>query len=335
MSGEIEHIRKKKPFPLIIIDEIQKVPLLMDSLQEIIDKKMAQFVITGSSARKLRRGVNINLLPGRLVLLRLDPFVHQEYAQPFKQTLYYGSLPGIVGEKEDEDKEVDLKSYVESYLEEEVRSEALVRNIGQFARFLEYAGLESGKLVSFRAISREIGVSHTTIASYFEILEDCLIMERIDPITKSLTRKKLIKSNRYLFFDLGVRRLSAIEGVPMPRTREGEIFEQYTGLELIRYARIKGNGATVKFWRDAEGPEVDWVIERNRKYTPIEVKMTSHPTSSDVRHVKTFLSEYENCNEGYLVCMVERPVQLDDRITAMPWQTLSGLFEKEKEPGSP
>lgn len=331
LSGEIEHIRKKKPFPLIVIDEIQKVPLLMDSLQEIIDKKMAQFVITGSSARKLRRGININLLPGRLVLSRLDPFVHQEYAQPFKQTLYYGSLPGIVGEKEDGDKEIDLKSYVESYLEEEVRSEALVRNIGQFACFLEYAGLESGKLVSFRAISQEIGVSHTTIASYFEILEDCLIMERIDPITKSLTRKKLIKSNRYLFFDLGVRRLSAIEGVPMPRTREGEIFEQYAGLELIRYARIKGNGATVKFWRDAEGPEVDWVIERNRKYTPIEVKMTSHPTSSDVRHVKTFLSEYKNCNEGYLVCMVERPVQLDDRITAMPWQTLSGLFEKEKE----
>lgn len=124
--------------------------------------------------------------PRRVVTLHLDPLVHQEIPKASLETfLLHGSLPGIFTLDSETDREADLRSYVEAYLEEEVRAEALVRHMGPFARFLELAGLESGKIVSFRAMSQDLGVSHTTIASYFEILEDCLIAERVDPVARA------------------------------------------------------------------------------------------------------------------------------------------------------
>lgn len=185
-------LKENRQIPLVIIDEIQKVPPLLDVIQEIIDQKLAQFILTGSSARKLRREKTLNLLPGRLVSLRLDPLLHEELLDlGLEAMLTYGALPGIALQANNDDRETDLSSYVETYLEEEIRAEALVRNIGQFSRFLEYAGLESGSIVNYSALSQEIGVSHTTIASYFEILEDCLITERVDP--QSLCRPTGLK----------------------------------------------------------------------------------------------------------------------------------------------
>ncbi|OGQ47482.1 MAG: hypothetical protein A3H42_05930 [Deltaproteobacteria bacterium RIFCSPLOWO2_02_FULL_46_8] len=239
--------------------------------------------------------------------------------------ILYGSLPGIFAVDNPADRDVDLKSYVETYLEEEVRKEALVRNVGQFTRFLEYAGIESGNIVSFRAISQEIGVSHTTIASYFEILEDCLVAERVDPLTKSQTRKKLIRSSKYLFFDLGVRRICADEGIKFLPERLGAVFEQYVGLELIRNARLTGN-CKIKFWRDADGPEVDWIIEKHHTFVPVEVKWTDSPDTNQTKHLKTFLAEYKEAKEAYVICRVPRPVQLDKNITAIPWMDIHKLF---------
>ena len=205
----LEQAKKRK---LVFLDEVQKVPAILDVVQDLIDRKIANFILTGSSARKLRRGHSVNLLPGRIVTFRLDPFTLREVGEDLDNLLLYGSLPGIFTQKKLSDKEQDLESYVTTYLEEEIRAEAVVRNIGAFARFLECAAMESGKIVNFRKISQDIGVAHTTIASYYEVLEDCLISERIDPITKSRTRKKLTKSSKYLMFDLGVRRVSAERG---------------------------------------------------------------------------------------------------------------------------
>ncbi|QQR81218.1 MAG: DUF4143 domain-containing protein [Deltaproteobacteria bacterium] len=188
------------------------------------------------------------------------------------------------------------------------------------------AGLESGKIVSFRGISQEIGVSHVTIASYFEILEDCLIAERVDPITQSATRKRLIKSSRYLIFDLGVRRLCAREGKELIPERLGDIFEQFVGLELIRLARISQERSKILFWRDADGPEVDWVVEREREYIPVEVKWTETPNVKDARHIQTFLSEYKQAKLGYIVCRCARPIQLTPNIKALPWNQLSQII---------
>lgn len=332
LYGEVVQIKsdsKNKKKPLIILDEIQKVPILLDVIQELIDNKIAQFILTGSSARKLRKSPNVNLLPGRVINLRLDPLTYPEtHNNNIKNLILYGSLPGIYTEKNKQNKNDDLMSYVETYLEEEIRAEAIVRNVGNFARFLEYAGLESGNVVSFRAISQEIGVSHTTISSYFEILEDCLIAERVDPITKSNTRNRLTKSSRYILFDLGVRRICAGEGIHLTEQRFGQLFEQFIGLELIRYTRTQRKLVSINFWRDPSGPEVDWVVTANNQYIPIEVKWTKAPTLKDARHLELFMQEYPQAKKSYIVCRAPNAIQLKKNITALPWQELHTLFDK-------
>src|SRR5437867_8733853 len=150
--------------PLVTVDEVQRVPALMDVAQELIDRREAQFVFTGSSARKLRRGRDINLLPGRLVALRLDPLtIEEDRPDTLNEALLFGSLPAIRRLRRNEDKEADLRSYVTTYLEEEVRQEALVRNVGVFGRFLELAALESGGITNYSKISQDLGVSAVSV----------------------------------------------------------------------------------------------------------------------------------------------------------------------------
>ncbi len=311
--------------PLVVIDEVQKVPALMDALQVLLDEKRAVFILTGSSARKLRRGSHINLLPGRVLAYRLDPFRRDEYAKgSLQEQLLYGALPFVALDASEEAREQALRSYVTTYLEEEVRAEALVRNLSPFGRFLELAASESGGLINLRKLSQEIGVSHVTIGSYFQILEDCLIVERIDPLTRSATRKKLTRGNKYLFFDLGVRRLAAQEGCRLPLESLGKLLEQWVGLELIRSMR-QGPGH-LRFWRDPDGPEVDWVIEREGRLIPVEVKWTETPTQQDTRNLRTFLTEYPEAEKGIVVCRTPRAMQLAPRIRAIPWQDLAEII---------
>ena len=330
LKGEVESLSSAEAGkrPLVILDEVQKVPVILDVVQDLIDRRRANFILTGSSARKLRRGAKLNLIPGRIVAFRMDPFSLREFpAGDLNERLFYGSLPGIVAVPAKPDRETDLESYVTTYLEEEIRAEAAVRNLGDFARFLELAASESGGIINLRKLSQEIGVSHTTIGAYYQILEDCLIAERIEPLTRSKTRKKLTKSEKYLFFDLGVRRLAAREGTRPPRDAMGGLLEQFIGLELLRNARTKGHGLKVRFWRDPDGPEVDWVIDNDSCYTPLEVKWTDSPTSSDVRHLEVFLSEYKSANTGFLVCRVPRKVKLSEKVIALPWQSIDEVLE--------
>ncbi|MEK6775220.1 MAG: ATP-binding protein [Bdellovibrionota bacterium] len=325
--NEIEALSGKNL--IVIIDEIQKVPAILDPIQSLIDEKKASFILTGSSARKLRRQSDINLLPGRVVSLRMDPFMNSEFNQDIDTHLIYGSLPGIAILQDLKQKNIELRSYVDTYLEEEVRSEALVRNLPAFYRFLEMAALESGKIISFNAISQSIGVAHTTVSSYYQILEDCLLVERVDPIYESASRKKLTKSSKYLFFDSGVRRMAADEGPKLGATRKGELFESFVGLELIRESRLKLS-TRIHFWRDPDGPEIDWVIKSEGKYTPIEVKISEHPSKKDIKHLKTFMQEYP-CSQGaYVICTAPRRFKIEKDITAIPWQEISKLMESFK-----
>lgn len=328
LKGEIESLVSKNGARrfLVILDEVQKVPAILDVVQDIIDREKANFILTGSSARKLRRGAEINLLPGRIVAFRMDPFSLKEFpSQGLENLLLYGSLPGISAVRDLRDREIDLESYVTTYLEEEVRAEAVVRNLGDFARFLELAASESGGIINLRKLSQEIGVSHTTIGAYYQILEDCLIAERIEPLTRSKTRKKLTKSEKFLFFDLGVRRLAAREGTKPSRDTMGKLFEQFVGLELLRSARAKSQAVKIRFWRDPDGPEVDWVVDRDGAYTPVEVKWTENPMPGDAHDLEVFLSEYES-DVGYLICRVPRKIKLRDKVFALPWQSLDGLI---------
>ena len=331
LATEIEYIAtKNKKVPLIIIDEIQKVPILMDAIQDLIDRKIARFILTGSSARKLRRKHDVNLLPGRIIPLRLAPFTYQELAThtPYSLSdlLLDGSLPEIVLEKNIHEREVLLDAYVITYLEEEIRAEALVRELGDFARFLELAASESGKIVNFSKLSQEIGIAHSTISSYYQILEDCLVVERIEPISESNTRKKLSKTQKYLFYDLGVRRVAAREGRRLSREQMGHLFEHYIGLELIRYIRAEQQRYSLHYWRDPNGVEVDWVIKTEKNYFPIEVKWTEKPNNTDIKNLQIFLNEYPQAKKGFVICQTQHAMKLTDRITALPWQQLFDML---------
>lgn len=316
-------------FPLIIIDEIQKVIPLFDAVQDLIDSKRAQFILTGSSVRKLRREGEANLLPGRVVVLRMDPLLMREVEDvpSIEELLLYGSLPHILLEKSNENREEDLISYVTTYLEEEVRSEALVRNIGAFGNFLKLAALESGLISNFNKLSQDIGVASSTIGEYYQILVDCLVAERVDALSHSHTRKRLIKSPKFLMYDLGVRRVAAGEGDKLPEPYMGHLFEQWVALELLRLLRLKVQKSTLLFWRDQAGAEVDWIVERENRYTPVEVKWTEHPVLSHARHLHTFLEEYPQSAKGYVICRIPRAQKLSDRVIALPWQELPRVVE--------
>jgi len=316
---------------LVVIDEVQKVPSLLDVVQDAIDRRLARFVLSGSSARRLRHGANVNLLPGRVVALRLDPLALSEHStRSLEQHLFFGDLPGVATTEDHSDCNEDLRSYVVSYLDAEVRAEAMVRNLGAFARFLELAASESGHVVNLRRLSRQLGIAHTTVAAHYQILEDCLIGERIGPLLGG-PRKKLVKSHKWLLFDMGVRRVAAGEGVRPTRERLGELFEQYVGLELLRCLRVSGTDSRLHFWRDADGPEIDWVIKReDGELVPIEVKWTSSPIGRDIRHLLAFQRDYPRARQGYLVCRISRPALLAPGIKAWPWQRIDEIvFEPE------
>jgi predicted AAA+ superfamily ATPase len=331
LASEVEALRSlgRGPKPLVVIDEVQRVPALMDVVQHLVDRRQARFALTGSSARKLRRGSAINLLPGRLVPLRLDPLSIAEHRpRDIEEVLVYGSLPAIATARSQREREEDLRAYTTLYLEEEVRAEALVRNLAPFSRFLRLAALESGGISHFRGLAQELGIAHTTVASYYQILEDCLVAERIEPFSESRTRKKLTRSPRYLFFDLGVRRAAAEEG-PRPGVRVlRSLFEQFVALELLRAIRHRGEALSLHFWRDPGGAEVDWLVTGSERWLPVEVKWSDAPTDSDARHLRTFLAEHPKAREGVIVCRTPRRFALSGKITAVPWQEIPALVER-------
>jgi predicted AAA+ superfamily ATPase len=314
--------------PVIFIDEIQKIPQMMDIVQLLVDQKKAKFIITGSSVRKLRHGSAVNLLPGRVVVLIMDPLHFDELPEPkpaLMDILLYGALPHILTEALYENKEIDLRSYVITYLEEEIRAEALVRNVGNFARFLELAASESGNIVNFTKLSQEVGVAATTIAEYYQILEDCMVAFRIDPIIKSVSHRRLIKAPKFLFFDLGIRRVAANEGTRLPEGHIASLFEQYVGIELIHLSRNLAR-ARVNYWRDASGVEVDYVLSTEKEYVPVEVKWTDMPSIKDARHLQKFLAEYTNAKKGYIVCRTPNAFEITDQIIALPWQEMGRIL---------
>ncbi len=319
--------RKK---PLVIIDEVQKIPFIMDAVQDLIDRNIAQFILSGSSARKLKRGKTINLLPGRVIPLHCDPLMLSECSalpNTIEDLLFHGSLPAVYLETDHAYKNRLLEAYVGIYLEEEIKAEALVRELGTFNRFLMLAAIESGHILNISKVSQDIGVTRKTVQNYYEILEDCLIAHRIEPLSKSLSRKRLTKSPKYLLFDMGVRRVAAKEPATYPEKYMGHLFEQWVGLELLHMLRFQPGPNALNFWHDHTGPEVDWVVSLAGQYIPIEVKWTPYPSLADAKHLLTFLNEYDNSTMGYIVCRAPMRAKLADNIMVIPWQELAAVVE--------
>lgn len=335
LLDEIKAHRRLHPSdhkPVVLIDEVQKVPAIMDTVQAIIDDQLAIFVLTGSSARKLKRGSSnqdINLLPGRVIELHMDALSiseMQDQLPSIEDLLLNGSLPEIVQQRSAEHKEELLNSYVNIYLEEEIRAEAIVRNLGHFSRFLNYAAIDAGNEANLANLANELGIARNTIIEYYQILLDCLIVNRIDPITQLVTRRRLTKSSKYLFFDLGIRRIAAGEGLRLPQKYYGDLFEQFIGIELVKLLRYLAPQAKLKYWHDHNGPEVDYVIEYNRQYIPIEVKWTSAPTKTDARHLTKFIDEYDCVTPAYIICQTPRPMEITEQVLAIHWSMLPDII---------
>lgn len=338
-SRLINQIRALKNSPYVFIDEAQKVPSLFDAVQVLIDNKDAQFILTGSSARKLKRH-GVNLLPGRIKRFHLDPLlwgelglvkdcaikglsidnINRNIPYSFEDTLIYGSLPGIVNLPREERSDF-LRAYAEIYLEEEIRAEALSRKIGAFSRFLELAAVESGTNPNLRKLSNESGVSQPAVKEFYNILEDTLVVERVGPYLKN-ARKRVLSSSRYYFFDLGVRNVLA--RLPLTsnlvNTQKGILFEHAVVLEIIRRIKALNKNYKVCYWRTSAGAEVDCVIDLGDSVIPIEIKSSSFVAQSEIKGLKNFLSDYHKMAKlGFVITMGGRKEVLADNITAIPW----------------
>ncbi len=317
---------------LVLIDEVQKVPEIMDAVQYAIDNKLAQFILTGSSARKLKHNHHeLNWLPGRVIFLRMDSLSLIEM-EPFSlnldDLLLNGCLPEIFLEIDPQAKDALLMSYVSTYLEEEVRAEALVRNLGSFSQFLRLASIEAGKPINISKLAQAIGVTRHLLQEYYQILQDCLLLDRIEPLTQVSSRRRLSKAPKYLLFDLGVRRIAAGEGLALPESYYGELFEQFIGVEILKIIRAFAPQARLYYWKDHNGPEVDYVIEYNRQYLPIEVKYTQSPSFNDARHLATFSEEYPCLHPALIVCRTENPKQISENVIAIHWQTIPAMLQQ-------
>ena len=217
-----------------------------------------------------------------------------------------------------------LATYVEHYLEEEIRREALVREIGPFLTFLRLAALESGRQVNLTRLSQESGVPASTLKNYYQVLVDTFVGHWIHPYA-GRSRKRLLTSPRFHFFDVGVRNAAAEVGDAARVSDElgGPLLEQWVAQELVARADYSGRGHRVSFWRTTYGVEVDLVWESPREDVPIEVKWTARPRPVDARHLETFLDEFpRRARRGLLGAGCPRPQQLTDRVTAIPWEAL-------------
>jgi predicted AAA+ superfamily ATPase len=330
----------------VFVDEIQKVPALLDEVQYLHDKYPGRFMflLTGSSARRLKTSA-ANLLPGRSHLFHLCPLILAERkgarpsrvlpmpASPTLETgfpeptlddmLVYGNLPGVTLENT-ESRARTLESYVELYLEEEIRREALVRNVGMFQQFLQLAALESGGITNLAHLSRETGVPLATLRTFYQVLEDTFVGYRI-PAFGAAGRKRVLTTPRFLFFDNGVRNAAARLRMnsDLLKTQKGLLFENWVGQELMHRCLYAGRSYRLSFWRTAHGAEVDYVLETPDEAVPIEVKSTEAPSEADARRLKLFLATYpDRAKRGYVVCGCSAPRRLTESIEAIPWRHL-------------
>ncbi len=304
----------------VFVDEIQRLPILLNEIQHLMGRHPVQFILTGSSARKLRRG-GANLLAGRALEYELFPLIHREIADRFKleEALRYGTLPPVWLAEDPEKKASILSAYVETYLREEIQQEGLARNLGGFVRFLDLAAEQSGELLSFSSTARECQLPVRTVQSYYEILEDTLIGLRLMPWRKSL-RKRMVAHPKFYLFDTGVtnailKRLKA----PQDRAVTGRLFEQWIVLETYRHLSYARSEANLYFWRSNIGTEVDLLIERHGKILgAFEIKATPHPAGPDLSGLKSFREEHPGV-PCHLVSRAEHARVLDG-VKILPWK---------------
>ena len=297
----------------VVIDEVQKVPELLDEVQALIVENHMQFVLCGSSARKLKRQGS-NLLGGRALRFELFPLVFPEIPDfDLLRALNHGLLPRHY--ISDKPKEL-LEAYVGEYLKEEVVAEALVRNVPAFSRFLEVAAFSNGEVVNYSNIASECGVSHPTIKEYFQILVDTLLA-RFVPSFRKKPKRRIIESPKFYYFDVGLPNFLLKREKIVPKAELfGRAFEHFIFQELIAHSHYSGIKYPISYWRTTSQFEVDFILGDHE--VALEIKGVNKVDAHHLKGLQAFSEEYQT-KHSIVVSMEERPRKIG-HILILPWQ---------------
>jgi predicted AAA+ superfamily ATPase len=275
----------------IVIDEIQKMPVLLNEVHRMIEDYNYKFILTGSSARTLKRK-GTNLLAGRALYYKMFPLTAIELGADFKieKSLRFGQLP-TVHDRSVEPKDY-LSSYIYVYLKEEIMQERLTRNIGAFARFLEVASFSQGSTLNMAEIARETSIERKTVEDYFQITEDLLLATRIPVFTKR-AKRKTVTHQKFYYFDVGVyRALRPLGPFDLPEEAEGPALESLVLQELQAINSYFNFGYEIYFWRTIDKMEIDFILYGSKGLIGIEVKRSKRIDKRDLKSLKTFKLDY-------------------------------------------
>ena len=313
---------------VIVVDEVQKAPHLLDVVHKLIEhcrRKPLQFILTGSSARKLKR-TGVDLLAGRAVFKTLHPFMAAELGAQFdlERALRLGMLPLVL---DSSDPEETLRSYVSLYLQEELQAEGLVRNVGNFARFLEAISLSHGSMLNTSAVARECKVNRKTTEGFVEILEDLLLGFRVQVFSRK-AKRRLVHHPKFYLMDAGVFRSIRPRGpLDSPELVGGSSLEGLVAQHLRAWIAYSQSECTLHFWRTKTGTEVDFVLYGEETFAAIEVKASRTVSRKDVTPLKAFLEDYPQAQ----VCLLHggRERRRIDGILCLPCEQ----FLRDLKPG--
>jgi predicted AAA+ superfamily ATPase len=307
------------PSQIIVIDEVQKLPSLLDEVHRLIQKKRIRFLLTGSSARKLKHGA-ANLLAGRAREARLFPLTSEEIQSfDLNRLINHGGLPEIY---DGNDPDEDLTAYVDTYLREEIKAEAVTRNVAAFSEFLDAVALANGQEVNYERFASDLQVSPSTLKNYFQILEDTLIGFRLPGYTATKKRKSTTRSKFYLF-DLGVARHLAKNSRIIEGSKAfGDAFEHFIILEIRAWLSYTRRGEDLRYWRSTSQFEVDALIGED---VAIEIKSSDTPSEKHLRGLRA-LKEEGIFKRYILVCHERQKRTTEDGIEILPWQQFTRLL---------
>ena len=320
---------KKNKNKRVIIDEVQKLPQLLDIIHAQIQKKKRQFILTGSSSRKLKqRGTN--LLAGRAWVYNLYPFSSFEMGKRFnlKSALEWGTLPEAALAKNKESAREYLNAYVGTYLEKEIQQEQWVRKLQPFRKFLSIAAQMNGKIINKSKIARDTGVDDVTIANYFEILEDTLLGITLPAFHFSI-RKAQKQAPKFYFIDTGIKRALSktltVELLPQT-TAFGEAFEHWFLLEVIKNASYQRKDWTYSYLQTKDGAEIDLIIQRPKDLVLIEIKSKDRVSEEDAKVLESLSKDIDPKAKRWLVSRDSLERRLGS-VHFLPWQkALDKLF---------
>lgn len=306
----------------IIIDEVQKVPQLLDEIHWLIENRGLQFILSGSSAGKLKRG-KANLLGGRAWRYEMHPLISNEVEDmDLLRALNRGMIPAHYLQ---EGYRKSLQAYVRDYLKEEVFNEGLTRNIPAFSRFFDAVGFSHGELTNYANIARDCGVDGKTVKEYYQILTDTLLGTMIEPYRRRQDRQVITKAGKFYLFDVGVAGAITQRRIIQERGEQfGRALEHFILMELLAHRSYRELDYDVNFWRTKSGMEVDFILGRGE--VAVEVKGAARIDGADLRALKAFALEHRPA-QAILVCNERRPREVEG-IRILPWREFLGLLWK-------